>query len=206
MKIALNFGMEKLIRSLACAGAFSVCAAAFAADAVIKLSPPDLGRGGSLMRALSERGSDKSFADGELSAKDLSDLLWAANGVNRPDSGKRTAPSALNRQDIKIYVCLKSGAYLYNPKDSLLGKVSDADLRQSSAPATFVLVSDFNDRWSPLDAGIVSQNISLFCSANGLANYPHTTMDADALVKALKLKAPQTPMICNSVGYKKEGK
>lgn len=135
--------------------------------------------------------------------QDLSDLLYAANGINRPESGKRTAPSALNRQDIKIYVCLPEGAYLYNAKRHSLELVNKADLRQSEAPVCLVLVSDYNDRWSGLDAGIVSQNISIFCAGTGLGTYPHTTMDVSELKAGLKLKGQQTPMICNSVGFAK---
>ena len=75
----------------------------------IKLSSPDKNRGSSVMKALSDRHSDREYAAKELSLQDLSDLLWAANGINRPD-GKRTAPSALNKQDIDIYVIMKEGA------------------------------------------------------------------------------------------------
>jgi hypothetical protein len=82
---------------------------------VIKLNSPDKNRGCSVMKALSDRHSDREYADKELSLQDLSDLLWAANGINRPD-GKRTAPSALNKQDIDIYVIMKEGAYLYDTK------------------------------------------------------------------------------------------
>ena len=71
------------------------------------------------MKALSDRHSDREYADKELSLQDLSDLLWAANGINRPD-GKRTAPSALNKQDIDIYVIMKEGAYLYDTKTNSL--------------------------------------------------------------------------------------
>ena len=155
------------------------------------------------MKAFSNRASTKSFSGKIPSMQDLSDLLFAANGVNRPESGKRTAPSALNRQDIKIYVCTPEAAYLYLPKEHALELVSKSDLRQSEAPICLVLVSDFNDRWSGLDAGIVSQNISIFCAGVGLGTYPHTTMDVNGLRVGLKLKGTQTPMICNSVGFAK---
>ncbi len=171
---------------------------------IVKLSPPNLERGECVMKAFAKRASVKSFSKQKPSMADISDLLFAANGVNRPESGKRTAPSALNRQDIKIYVCLPEAAYLYLPKEHALELVSREDLRQSGAPVCLVLVSDFNDRWSGLDAGIVSQNISIFCAGTGLGTYPHTTMNADALRKGLNLSASQTPMICNSVGFARE--
>ena len=167
------------------------------------LPKPDLGRGDTIMQAFTKRHSTKSFSRRKPTMQDLSDLLYAANGINRPESGKRTAPSALNRQDIKIYVCLPEGAYLYNAKRHSLELVNKADLSQSEAPVCLVLVSDYNDRWSGLDAGIVSQNISIFCAGTGLGTYPHTTMDVSELKAGLKLKGQQTPMICNSVGFAK---
>ena len=80
---------------------------------ITKLAPPNMERGDCVMKAFSNRASTKSFSGKIPSMQDLSDLLFAANGVNRPESGKRTAPSALNRQDIKIYVCTPEAAYLY---------------------------------------------------------------------------------------------
>ena len=173
------------------------------AEGQIKLSPPNLTRGDCVMQAFAKRSSTKSFSQRVPSMQDLSDLLFAANGINRPDSGKRTAPSALNRQDIKIYVCLADGAYIYNPKSHTLELVSKSDLRQTEAPICLILVSDYNDRWSGLDAGIVSQNISIFCAGVGLGTYPHTTMNVEQLMSGLCLRDGQTPMICNSVGFPK---
>ena len=92
---------------------------------ITKLAPPNMERGDCVM---------KSFSGKIPSMQDLSDLLFAANGVNRPESGKRTAPSALNRQDIKIYVCTPEAAYLYLPKEHALELVSKSYLRQSEAP------------------------------------------------------------------------
>ncbi len=192
---------KTILNTLILALAFNFCAAA--APETIKLDAPNLERAGTLMQALKNRKSDKKYSPKPLSTADLSDLLWAANGVNRSENGKRTAPSAKNRKDINIYVCLADGAYLYDAEKSVLNLVSKDDLRWQGATVTLVLVSDFNDRWSPLDAGIVSQNIALFCAAAGIGTYPHTSMDMEKLRKSLNLKEPQTPMLCNSVGYLK---
>ena len=89
---------------------------------VIKLNAPDKARGTAVMKAFSDRHSDREYAAKELSAQDLSDLLWAANGINRTD-GKRTAPSALNKQDIDVYVIMKDGAYLYDAKAHALNPI-----------------------------------------------------------------------------------
>lgn len=172
------------------------------------------------MKALSERKSTRECADRELSEKDLSDLLWAANGVNRKD-GKRTAPSAMNRQDIDIYVVSDKGAYLYNAAENHLELVAEGDFRAEVAsrqdfvkafPVSLVLVSDIerfgkDDEHTRLmaavDAGCVSQNISLFCAANGLATVVRGTMNDEALRKTLKLNSSQLLLLNQPVGYTK---
>lgn len=191
---------EKIILSLLAAG-LSGTALLHAAEPV-KLDQPDLERGAPIMKALSDRQSIRSFSEKMLSQKDLSDLLWAANGINRQESGKRTAPSAMNRQDVKIYVCTKDASYLYDHKAHAMVPVSDGDARPADAPICLVLVTDTAEPWAAMDAGIVSQNISLFCSGTGLATYPRASMNKEALAKALKLASPQTPMLCHPVGYK----
>ena len=172
----------------------------------IKLSSPDKNRGSSIMKALSDRHSDREYAAKELSLQDLSDLLWAANGINRPD-GKRTAPSALNKQDIDIYVIMKEGAYLYDAKANSLQPIA------KGAPVSLVLVSDLSrfgniadhtKLMAAVDAGIVCQNINIFCAATGLATVPRATMDQAALKRILKLTDSQLPIMNNPVGYPRE--
>ena len=128
-------------------------AATFAADKVIKLPQPNLNRTGTVMKALSERHSTREFASKALNLADLSDLLWAANGINRKDSGKRTAPSALNKQDVDVYVVLPEGSYLYDAKNHQLNLVAEGDYRGAvaggqafvkSAPVALVLISDLS--------------------------------------------------------------
>lgn len=195
-------------------------AAAFAADKVIKLPQPNLKRTGTVMKALSERHSTREFASKALSMADLSDLLWAANGINRKDSGKRTAPSAMNKQDVDVYVVLPEGSYLYDAKTHQLNLIAEGDYRAAvaggqafvkSAPVSLVLVSDLSrlgdaknartQLMGAMDAGIVSQNISIFCSAANLATVPRASMDNDQLKKVLKLKDTQIPMMNHPVGY-----
>lgn len=189
----------------------------------IILNPPDLTRGLPLMTALSLRASATEFDTTSLNLQDMSDLLWAANGINRPESGKRTAPSARNAQDIDVYAVMKSGAYLYNEKNHCLDFITDGDHRAlvaarqenfAVAPLFCVLVSDFSrfssgDDSSKMviaayDAGIVSQNISIFCASIGLDTRPWATMDQEKLRKILKLKDSQHLMLNNPVGYKKD--
>lgn len=167
----------------------------------IKLNAPDLKRTVTLMNAFSNRKSTRTFSDKMLSHQDLSDLLWAANGINRPKEGKRTAPSARNKQDIKVYVCMAEGNYLYNASTSTLDPISKDDVRPMKAPVCLVLVSDSNESWGALDAGIVSQNISLFCSGADLATVCRASMNKEELKKALNLTDKQTLYLNHPVGY-----
>jgi SagB-type dehydrogenase family enzyme len=189
----------------------------------ILLNDPDMERGLTIMKAFGRRASATSFSTRELSLQDLSDLLWATNGINRPESGKRTAPTAVNAQDIDIYVLLKSGSYLYDFKNHTLKAISDGDNRKlvsdrqtsfASAPVMLVLVSDIsrfrgddNARklsWAAMDAGIVSQNINLFCAGTGLVTRPRASMDIEGLKKLLLLTDNQYPLLNNPVGYPAE--
>lgn len=190
-KIVLFFFMLGMITSMS-------------AQESVKLNAPDMKRGSSMMQAFAKRQSIKSFANKELNKQDLSDLLWAANGINRTESGKRTAPSAMNKQDVTVYVCLKDGSYLYNHKTNTLDLISKEDVRQDKgAPVCLVLTSNLEGTYGAIDTGIVSQNISLFCSGAGLATYPRGTMNKDQLKSALKLNDKETLLLCQPVGYAK---
>jgi SagB-type dehydrogenase family enzyme len=188
---------------------------------IIKLNPPDLTRGLPLMEALSQRASAQEMDTVEIKLQDLSDLLWSANGINRPESGKRTAPSAMNSQDIDIYVFMQKGVYLYNAEDHSLELVVKADHRDAvagtqqkfaKAPLFCLLVSDisrfvrgeesYKKTLAALDAGIVSQNISLFCASAGLSTRPRAYMDQLKLRDVLNLKDSQLLMLNHPVSYK----
>ncbi|MGM9736120.1 MAG: nitroreductase family protein [Candidatus Cryptobacteroides sp.] len=175
-----------------------------------------------LMEALQLRHSEKEFqADKPVTDEVLADLLWAACGINRPESKKLTAPSAINAQDIVIYVCTSDGAWLYEADKNQLRKVSGKDLRSAvagrqqdmaDAPLFLLLVSDqsrFGDLGDgaavcgAVDAGYVSQNICLACTALGLATRPRMSMDKEVLVKELNLNENQILLINHPVGYPK---
>jgi len=187
----------------------------------VELNPPDKDRGLPVMKALSLRASASEWDTTSLSLQDLSDLLWAAIGVNRPEEGKRTAPSALNAQDIDLYVFMKSGVYLYDSKEHLLEPVADGDFRKfvadrqqevASTPVICVMVSDISRfrfgeedqklTWAAMDAGTVSQNIGLFCAGTGLATRPRANMDQQKLREILQLKESQHLMLNNPVSYR----
>ncbi len=169
----------------------------------ISLPKPDLTRGDTIMQAFAKRRSTREFATKELSRQDLADLLWAANGINRPESGKRTAPSAMNRQDVKLYVCTPQVSYLYDHKKHQLLPLSQGDARpEQAAPICLILVTDTNQSWAAIDAGIVSQNISIFCAGVNLATCPKASIkNKSQLAKSLKLQGQQTIMLYHPIGH-----
>lgn len=182
----------------------------------IGLKDPDESRDVSLMKALDLRNSEGECASKELSLQDLSDLLWAANGVNRTDEGKRTAASALNAQEIDIYVLMEKGAYLYDAFKQVLTPVASGDQRSltaaTNAPVVLVMVADTSrfpvgDRnmkmqWAGIDCGLVSQNVSLFCASAGLATRPRTSFSQKKrLAETLNLKDTQYVLLNHPVGY-----
>jgi hypothetical protein len=190
---------------------------------VIVLKAPDTTRGLPVMKALSLRASATKWDTATLKLQDLSDLLWAADGINRRAIGKRTAPSAMNDQDIDVYVFLKSGAYLYDAGKNTLNMVAEGDKRNlcigkqnfdATPPVFCVLISDISKFKSGADstklelaaedAGIVSENISVFCAGVGLSTRPRATMDQERLNKLLNLKPTQHLMLNNPVSYKKD--
>lgn len=173
----------------------------------VKFGEPDMNRGVTLMQALSDRQSERAFDGREVEREDLGDLLWAANGINRPESGKRTAPSAMNRQDIKLYVLDRDGAYVYDPQEHALQPVASGDFRPAGpypAPVAVLLVADEDGGFAGVDAGYVSQNIYLFCAANGMATVACGSMDEDAFRKACRLNDSQKIIVWHPVGYPAE--
>ncbi len=178
---------------------------------IITLKAPQLDLGLPVMQALNQRKSVREYSDKEIDLQTLSNLLWAANGVNRSD-GKRTAPSAMNRQEIEIYVCQKDGAYHYQAAENILKQVSTEDCRLRNAPITLILVSDTTKApnipgvkdWGLIDGGIVSQNISLFASGMGLATVPQGSMPREKFTKILKLKKGFNLVLNHPIGYPKE--
>jgi SagB-type dehydrogenase family enzyme len=186
----------------------------------VTLNPPDLKKGLTVMEAFSLRASNTDFSDRKLTLQDLSDLLFAADGINRKDIKKRTAPSAMNAQDIDVYVFLQEGVYLYDAFQSVLSPVVTGDQRLlaagpqesvAKAPVILLLVSDISRFKMPdetmrlenaaKDAGIVSQNINIFCAGTGLITRTRGSMDLVKIKSLLKLKDSQHPMLNNPVGY-----
>lgn len=185
----------------------------------IKLLTPQTEGGKPLMQTLAERQSMRSFSPEELPLQELSNLLWAANGVNRPD-GRRTAPSAHNAQEVDLYVAKKEGLYLYDAGKHALVPVFAGDIRGKTgkqdfvktAPVVLIFVADLEklgggadaDFYSAIDTGYVSQNVYLYCASAGLATVVLGWVNKPALAKAIKLQPEQKIILTQPVGYPKK--
>jgi nitroreductase len=202
----------------------SIFVAAFIAGSLlaqsIDLPAPQKTGGLPLMEALAKRSTARAFDSKELSPRQLSSLLWAAFGINRPD-GKRTAPSAMNFQETDIYVLLKSGAYVYNAQSNKLDLVVAEDIRAlggtqafvTNAPATLIFVADLSKmgdgsnedkkNTANVDVGYISQNVYLFCASEGLVTGARGSVDRATLGPKLKLRPNQTIILAQSAGYPK---
>lgn len=193
--------------------------AAASEPAAVPLPPPQTDGGRPLMQALALRATGRAFAPDPIPAQTLSNLLWAAWGINRPADGRRTAPSARNRQEIELLAVRADGTFLYDAAANRLLPVAAGDHRAltgvqsfaKDAPLTLLLVADTsripgagNDpeamqlAWA--GAGFISQNIYLFCASEGLATVVRASVDRQALAKALGLKGNRRILLAQSVG------
>jgi SagB-type dehydrogenase family enzyme len=188
----------------------------------IQLLKPQTEGGRPLMQALKDRKTSRDFNSEKISLQMLSNLLWAAFGINRPDSGRRTAPSAVNWQEIDLYITLPEGVYLYDAKNHLLQPVSKGDIRGMTgrqsfvkeAPVNLIYVADFSrmgkasnedkEFYSAADTGMVVQNVYLFCASEGLATGVRAFINKPALAKAMQLRLDQKIVLAQSVGYPKK--
>lgn len=186
----------------------------------ISLPPPEKHGGLPLMEALAIRHSSRDFAPDSLSLQLLSNLLWAAYGVNRPGHG-RTAPSALNAQEIDVFLALPSGAYRYNAAANELHLVTTNDLRRitgyqdfvDEAPLDLVYVADYTrmnlvpvgqrESYASVAAGAITQNVYLFAASNNLVTVIRAWIDRTAIADALGLTHDQQVLLSQTVGMPK---
>ncbi|HKW28156.1 MAG TPA: SagB/ThcOx family dehydrogenase [Verrucomicrobiae bacterium] len=188
----------------------------------IQLPQPQMDGGKPLMQALKERKSTRVFSPEKLPRQTLGNLLWAAFGINRPDTGQRTAPSAMNRQEIDVYVATVDGLYLYDAKGNALQPVLAEDVRAATgvqpfvkdAPVELVYVADYarmgrgtddeKNIYAAADTGFIGQNVYLFCASGGLATVVRGSVDRTALAKTMKLRPEQKIILAQTVGYPKK--
>jgi SagB-type dehydrogenase family enzyme len=173
-----------------------------------------------LMETLNKRSSDRSFSTKELSLQELSDLLWAANGINRPESGKRTAPTAMNWQDTEVYAILRSGIYKYNPKDQKLELIRSGNFMKyagkqdfvENAALNLVIISDTSKMknaskedmllYAGIHAGAIVQNIYLYCASAGFNTVTRRYVDITELSKVMGLSPEKLIVITQTIGLK----
>ena len=177
----------------------------------IQLPKPQITAGMPLMQALAQRQTTRAFRDQPLPLQTLSNLLWAAFGVNRPREVKpglgRTAPSAMNKQEVELDVVLADGVYVYEAEQNLLRPVVAGDLRAKmgappagQAAVTLVYVADSKLDYAQVDTGFIGQNVYLFAASEGLNAWFYTFHGPD-VAATLKLPAEKRPLYAQSVGY-----
>ena len=186
----------------------------------IRLPPAQLSGGKPLMESLRSRHTMREFSTQKLSPQLLANLLWAGFGVNRPQTGQRTAPSAMNSQEVDLYIVLPEGLFIYDAKEQRLNPIATGDLRAKAggqdsftlAPVTLVYVADLpklakaapeaRSFYASFDAGCICQNVYLFCASEGLATVVHD-LDRAALTGSMKLRPDQKIILAQAVGFPK---
>ena len=192
--------------ALTCMCSLLLTFCAMSQNTEMKLPAPQKTGGMPLMEALSKRATNRSLDPARsLSDQQLSNLLWAAWGINRPD-GRRTAASAMNRQEIDLYLVGRKAAYLYDAKEHSLKLVAEGDHRSEVSSQDFAKNGDWikmgggNEAIAGIDAGLIAQNIYLYGASEGLGVVVHASVDRDTISKVLKLRPAQHIMIAQTVG------
>jgi SagB-type dehydrogenase family enzyme len=189
------------------------------AQASMALPPAQTSGGTPLMEALRQRQSQREFRPDPLAPQLLSNLLWAACGINRTELGGRTAPSAMNAQELDVYVALAQGLYFYDPKAQDLKLKVASDVRRvtgyqdfvDNAPLDLIFVADHTrmklvpasarESYASVAAGAMAQNIYLFCASAGLATVVRAWFDRQALTEAMGLSPDHQILLTQTVGY-----
>jgi SagB-type dehydrogenase family enzyme len=173
------------------------------------------------MQALRERQSVRTYSSREIPVQEIANLLWAANGINRKESGKRTVPSAMNRQEIEVYLSSKDGLFRYDAQQHALVTIHNRDIRAltgtqayvATAPVNLIMVADLGkmdgDQQSKLqtaniDAGFVCQNVYLYCASEGLGTVVRGSVDREKLMAEMGLGPGFYIVVGQTVGYAAE--
>lgn len=188
------------------------------ADSITLLPKAHITGGLPLMQALLLRQSQRAFESSPLPAQVLSDVLWAAAGINRPELGGRTVPSAMNAQEVSVYAALPDGLYRYAAADQSLHPVVASDVRRvtgyqdfvDNAPVDLIYVADHTgmalvpasqrQSYAWASAGAMAQNVYLYCASAGLATVLRAWVDRQALAQAMGLGNEQQVLMCQTLG------
>lgn len=191
----------------------------------ITLPAPDRKDGKPLMQALDERQTTRSFTEDNLTQQQLSDLLWAAWGINRADLKKRTAPSAMNYQEMDIYVALPGGLYLYEAESNTLRMINNKDIRKQTGTQSFVnnaalnlvyvadmgkagkkegvKIDDSDLFMSYSNAAFMAQNVYLYCASANLGCVVRGSIPKEKLAPEMGLRSNQIIILAQTVGVPK---
>jgi SagB-type dehydrogenase family enzyme len=186
----------------------------------IQLPKPELDKGKSLMQCLQNRQTTRSFTTQKLNNQTISNVLWAANGLNRPEEGKYTAPTAMNMQELSLYLAKEDGLYFYNAVENTLEKLSNEDIRVETGMQVFVGKADFEliivadkskmdkvqdstnyNFYAGRDTGYISQNIYLICASEGIGTVARGSFDNDKLSKLMNLDKNKFITLVHTIGY-----
>ena len=193
--------MKKALLALLCCAAVAAPVPALA-DMLVELPAPQKQGGLSMLEALAKRHVERSFDTRPLPAQEISNILWAACGVNRED-GRLTVPTAMNRQNIGVYAVLPDGVYRYDARQNVLEQVLAGDylkLYSNGAPMVLLHAAPESDRWSAFHVGSMYENVALYCASAGLANVMKA-QETDRLDGKLPLPEGWKVYIIQPVGY-----
>lgn len=168
------------------------------AQVAVQQLPPAITTGGQpLMQVLSERQSGKNFSANNIEAQTLSEILWAAWGINRSD-GNRTIPTAMNAQNMQLYVIKADGAWLYNAQAQALNQIYQQDIRTyfttqyytENAPLflVYAINEGIADITAGMQAGSMYQNVALYCASKGLNNVVRSYFDKASVAGVLGIE------------------
>ena len=183
----------------------------------IALPRPDLKAGKPFMQCVAERRSKRKFSTKALPMQTIGEILYVADGISSKD-GKKTVPTARNRQNQSVYAFTADGVYLYNSQKHALELVKKGDFRKlcgkqpfhKIAPLVLVFVSDMKAVGSTPEeqalyagnhSGSASQNVYLYAASQGLSTVVCGFLDRDAITKFLNLKADQMVIYSQPVAY-----
>ena len=172
-----------------------------------QLPAPIISGGKPLMETLATRKTDRIFSAKEIDNQTLSEILWSAWGISHDE--KRTIPTSMNKQNLKVYVLKSDGVWLYNAHKNTLEAISNKDMRNLFATQDFVktapitlLYTGTDTKNSPLHAGSAYQNVGLYCVSKGLNNVVRGYFDHEQIEKALKLAQEEKAIISQTIGWK----
>lgn len=182
-----------------------------------RLPPPDKTGGKPLMECFTLRQSTRGFADKPLPPQIMSNLFYAADGINRKD-GRKTVPTARNVQNLHIYAATADGVWLYQPKHHMLKQLAKTDIRalcgrqafHKKAPVVLIYAAELSkigknaveqEFYAGNHAGYASQNVYLYAASEGLATVVCGLVDRDALAKALNLPDGCKILLTQPVAY-----